>query len=200
MGKKPEKRWLHGKFGLIPAMKADAASRRDLAPGMELWVLGTAKDMVLVAEVNPDSFALPAMFEKAIGWVKLDRLKGEPTAEWLPPDDQLKDEQVWGPLRAGEALLELGTVVDVKGKDISVKRLTDGQIAKFQRAKLRPGKIAVGVQLTGVCVKDKAKVVKIDEIVPPGRSVKFNCEGTEGIKEEVLENLRTKIELLPASK
>jgi hypothetical protein len=30
--------------------------------------------------------------------------------------------------------------------------------------------------------------------------VKFNCEGTEGIKEEVLENLRTKLDLLPASK
>lgn len=200
MGKKPEKRWLHGKFGLIPAMKTDAASRRDLAPGMELWVLGTAKDKALVAEVDPDAFALPALFEKAVGWVKLDRLKGEPTADWLLPDDQLKGEQVWGPLRAGDALLELGTVVDVKGKDISVKRLSDGQVAKFQRAKLRPAKIAVGVQLTGVCVKDKAKVVKIDEIVPPGRSVKFNCEGTEGIKEEVLESLHTKVELLPASK
>ena len=32
------------------------------------------------------------------------------------------------------------------------------------------------------------------------RSVRFNCGGTEGIKEEVLENLRTKIDLLPASK
>lgn len=200
MGKKPEKRYLHGKFALMPAMAIDAASRRDLAPGTELWILGTAKDRALVAEAAPESFALSAVFEKAVGWVKLDRLVNEPTTEWLPPDDQLKDLQVWGPLRSGETLLELGTVVEVKGKDVSVKRMTDGQVSKHPRAKLRPAKIALGVKLTGVCVKDRPKVVTIDEIIPPGRSVKFNCEGTEGIKEEVLENLRTKLELLPASK
>jgi hypothetical protein len=199
MGKKPEKMYLHGKFALVPAAKSDAASRRDLANGTELWVLGVAKDKALVADGDPGSAQLSAMFEKAIGWVKLDRLQKENTAEWLPPDDQLKGEQVWGPLRSGETLLELGTVTDVLGKDISVKRLADGQVSKQPRAKLRPGKIAVGLQLVGVC-KDAAKVVKIMEIVPPGRSVRFHCEGTEGIKEDVLEDLRTKLDLLPASK
>jgi hypothetical protein len=200
MGKKPEKKYLHGKFALMPAMKIDAPSRRDLAPGTELWVLGLAKDRALVADADPGSFGLSAQFEKAIGWVTLNRLEKDPTAEWLPPDDQLKGLQVWGALRSGETLLELGTVTEVTGKDISVKRMTDGQVSKHPRGKLRPGKIAVGVKLTGVCAKDKAKVVAIDEIIPPGRSVKFNCEGTEGIKEEVLENLRTKLEVLPASK
>lgn len=199
MGKKPEKKFLHGKFALMPAMKIDAASKRDLAAGTELWVLGLAKDRALVADSDP-GVGLASQFEKAIGWVKLERLQKDPTAEWLPPDDQLKGEQVWGPLRSGEALLELGTVTEVTGKEVSVKRLTDGQISKHPRAKLRPGKIAAGVKLSGVCAKDKNKVVAIDEIIPPGRSVKFNCEGTEGIKEEVLENLRTKVELLPNSK
>lgn len=201
MQKKPEKKFLHGKFPLIPAAKLDAPSRRDLAGGTELWLLGLAKDKTtaLVADSDPGSNQLVAAFEKAIGWVKLDRLMKEPTAEWLPPDSELKGQQVWGPLRAGETLLELGTVSEVTGKDISVKRLADGQISKQPRAKLRPGKIAVGVKLAGVC-KDKDKVVPIDEIVPPGRSVRINCGGTEGIKEEVLENVRTKLELLPASK
>jgi hypothetical protein len=199
MGKRPEKKYLHGKFALLPAMKSDAASRRDLAGGTELWVLGLSKDRALVADSDP-GLGLAAQFEKAIGWVKVDRLQKDATAEWLPPDDQLKGEQVWGPLRAGEALLELGTVTEVAGKEVSVKRLADGQVSKHPRAKLRPGKIAAGVKLAGVCVKDKNKVVAIDEIIPPGRSVKFNCEGTEGIKEEVLENLRTKLDLLPASK
>lgn len=200
MSRKPDKKYLHGKFALMPAMKIDAPSRRDLAPGAELWVLGLSKDRALVAEADPGTGSLSAQLEKAIGWVKLDRLQKDPTVDWLPPDDQLKGVQVWGPLRSGEALLELGTVTEVAGKDISVKRLTDGQVSKQPRAKLRPAKIATGVKLTGVCVKDKKKVVTIDEIVPPGRSVKFNCEGSEGIKEEVLENLRTKLELLPASK
>lgn len=199
MGKKPEKKYLHGKFALLPAMKIDAPSRRDLAAGTELWVLGLSKDRALVADSDP-GVGLSGQFEKAIGWVKLDRLQKDPTVDWLLPDDQLKGEQVWGPLRTGEALLELGTVTEVTGKEISVKRLADGQVSKHPRAKLRPGKIAVGLKLAGVCTKDKAKVVPIDEIIPPGRSVKFNCEGTEGIKEEVLENLRTKLELLPNSK
>ncbi|MBK8258141.1 MAG: hypothetical protein IPK82_36430 [Polyangiaceae bacterium] len=200
MGKKPEKKYLHGKVALMPAMKIDAASKRDLAPGTELWLLGVSKDRALVADSDPGTYALSPQFERAIGWVRLDRLMKDPTVEWLLPDDQLKGEQVWGPLRTGETLLELGTVTEVTGKEISVKRLTDGQVSKHPRAKLRPGKIALGVKLTGVCTKDKPKVVTIDEIIPPGRSVKFNCEGNEGIKEEVLENLRTKVELLPNSK
>lgn len=199
MGKKPEKKYVHGKFALLPATKIDAASRRDVANGTEVWVLGLSKDRALIADADPGSLLLSAQFEKAIGWIKLDRLQKDPTATWLPPDDQLKGEQVWGPLRAGEALLELGTVTDVLGKDVSVKRMTDGQVTKLARGKLRPGKLAVGQKLAGMC-KEKEKIVAIDEVVPPGRSVRINCEGTEGIKEEVLENLRTKLELLPPSK
>jgi hypothetical protein len=199
MQKRPEKKYLHGKFPVLPAMRADAPSRRDLAGGTEVWIIGISKDKALVADGDPGSLALSAQFEKAIGWVTLDRLMKDPTAEWLPPDAQLKGEQVWGPLRTGETLLELGSVSEVVGKEISVKRLADGQVTKLGRAKLRPAKIAVGLKLAGVC-KDKDKVVPIDEIVPPGRSVRLNCGGTEGIKEEVLENLRTKLELLPASK
>jgi len=199
MGNRPEKKYLHGKMALQPAAKADAPSRRDLAPGTELWVIGVAKDRALVADVDPGTSQLAVVFEKSVGWVKLDRLQKSPTVDWLPPDDQLKGEQVWGPLRSGQTLLELGTVTDVTGKDVSVKRMTDGQITKLARGKLRPGKIAVGLKLVGVC-KEKEKEVPVDEIVPPGRSVRFNCGGTEGIKEEVLESLRTKTELLPASK
>lgn len=199
MGNRPEKKYLHGKYALLPAAKIDAASRRDIAAGTELWIIGVAKDKALVTEVDPGSSQLAAMFEKAIGWVRFDRLEKNATADWLPPDDQIKGEQVWGPLRSGEKLLELGTVTEVTGKDISVKRMTDGQVSKHPRSQLRPGKITVGMKLVGVC-KEKDKEVPVDEIVPPGRSVRFNCGGTEGIKEEVLENLRTKTELLPASK
>ena len=194
-----EPKFVHGKQALLSPIKIDSPSRRDLANGTQVWLLGVSKDKALVADVDPKSTALSVMFDKAIGWVKLDRLQKDNTTDWLLPDDQLKGEQVWGPLRTGETLLELGVMTDVVGKDISVKRLTDGQISKQARAKLRPGKIAVGVKLEGVC-KDKAKQVAIDEVVPPGRSVRFHCQGTEGIKEEVLENLRTKIELLPKSK
>ncbi len=123
----------------------------------------------------------------------------DPTADWLPPNDQLKGEQVWAPLGTDDVLW-LGKVTEVKGKEISVQSLADrNKVAKFSRDKLRAGKLAVGLKLVAQC-KDPKKVVTLDEVIPPGRSVRLNCEGTEGIKEEVLENLRTKVDLLPASK
>lgn len=199
MGKRPEKKYLHGKYAVLPAMKIDAPSKRDLEAGSEVWLLGVSKDKALVADSDPGTFVLSAQFERAIGWVPFDRLMKDPTAEWLPPNDQLKDEQVWAPLGTDD-LLWLGKVTEVKGKEISVQSLADSsKVAKFTRDKLRAGKLAVGLKLVAQC-KDPKKVVTLDEIVPPGRSVRLNCEGTEGIKEEVLENLRTKVDLLPASK
>lgn len=199
MGKKPERKYLHGKIALMPAMKIDAPSKRDLAPGTELWLIGVSKDRALVADVDPNSFVLSAIFERAIGWVRLDRLMKDPTVDWLPPEDQLKGEMVWAPLGTDEVLW-LGKVTEIKGKDISISVVADpNKIVKLPRAKLRAGKLAVGLKLTGMC-KDPKKVVAIEEVIPPGRSVRINCEGTDGIKEEVLENLRTMAEHLPASK
>ncbi|MEZ4299531.1 MAG: hypothetical protein R3B70_31575, partial [Polyangiaceae bacterium] len=67
MARRAEKKFLHGKFALMPAMQIDAKSKRDLSQGMELWVVGTSKDRALVADSEPTAFSLASMFEKSIG-------------------------------------------------------------------------------------------------------------------------------------
>jgi hypothetical protein len=198
--KKAEKRWTHGKVALLPATKSDGASKRDLAPATEVWVIGQSKTLALVAEADPGT-ALAAQLEKAIGWAPVDRLAKSTTADWLPPDDQLKGVRVWGPLRPPEKLLELGTVDEVAAKEIGVKRLADDKVIKVARSALRLGNLAPGTKVTSVC-RGKDEAAKIEELLTAGRAVpavRIKCDGGE-LKEEFLPALRAKPEFLPAAK
>jgi hypothetical protein len=197
--KKNEKRWAHGKLPLAPASKADGESKRDLAAASQVWVIGVTKDKALVAESEPTG-ALAAQLDKAVGWVPLARLALEPTEDWLPPDDQLVGARVWAPLRAPDPLLELGTVAEVKGTEVSVKRIADDKLIDVPKKALKSGRLAKGTKVTGVC-KQKDDVGIVDELLGVGGmrpSVKLKC-GDE-LKEEFLPTLRTKVELLPATK
>jgi len=199
--KKPEKRWTYGKLPVVPGSKADGESKRDLPSGTEVWLIGQTKDKALVAETRPEGTSTAAVFEKAAAWVPLDRLAKESTADWVPPDDQLKGARVWAPLRPPDTLLELGTVSDVSGKEISVKRLADDAVVKVQRSSLRNGRLAPGTKVTAVC-RTKDETAKIEELLTAGRAVpavKIKCDGGEE-KEEFLPALRAKPEFLPASK
>lgn len=199
--KKAEKRWTHGKVMLFPAAAVDGESKRDLPPAMEVWVIAQTKEKALVTDSEPGAGGVPAMFEKVVGWVPLDRLAPESTANWIPPNDQLKGVRVWAPLRAPDPTLELGFVDEVKGKDIHVKRLADDKIIKLQRKQLRAGVLAPGTKVLAFCTaKDQPAVV--EELLTAGRqvpSVRIKCEGGT-VKEEFLPGLRAKPESLPESK
>lgn len=195
--KKPEKRWTHGKVMLFPPSKIDGESKRDLPPATEVWVIAHTKDRSLITAADPGTGPLPTLFDKVVGWVPSDRLAPESTAEWLPPDDQLKGVRVWAPLRPPEMLYELGLVTDVQGKDISVKRVADDKVIKLTRKQLKPGKLAAGQKVLAFCTA-KDQVATVEEMLADGK-VRIKCEGG-ATKEEFLAGIRAKPELLPASK
>jgi hypothetical protein len=194
---KPEKRWTHGKVPIAPATKQDGESKRDLKESAEVWIIGKTKTRALIAETEPTG-SLPQRIEKATGWVALDRLAPEPTENWLPPDDQLKDARVWAPLHAPEPLLELGTVSEVKGDDVAIKRVTDDQLVTVPKKTLRAGRLEKGMKVLQACAK-KEEVGVIEEVTQAFRpSVKVKC--SDGVKEETLAALRTRPDLLPPTK
>lgn len=195
--KRPEKRWAHGRIPVFPATKIDGESRRDVAHGVEIWILGTAKDRALFTDTDPGTGPLTALLEKATGWIPIGNLATEATIDWLVPDDQLKGQRVWGPLRKDEPTLELGVVAEVSPKEITVKRVADDAPIKVTRKQLRSGRLAPGTKVITFCTaKDQpAKIVE----TPLDKTVKIKCDGGQE-KEDVLASLRTKPELLPASK
>ena len=186
---------------LFPPAAVEGESKRDLAPATEVWVIAQTKDKALVTESEPGAGGLPAMFEKVLGWVPVDRLAPESTANWIPPNDQLKGARVWGPLRAPDPMLELGVVADVQGKDIQVKRLADDKIVKLTRKQIRSGVLTPGMKVLAFCTA-KDQQATIEEVLTAGRSVpsvRIKCEGGT-VKEEFLPGLRAKPESLPESK
>lgn len=198
--RRSEKRWTHGKLPLVLATKSDGESKRDLPGNTEVYLLGSTKEKALIAEAPADG-SLAAMLGSAVGWVPLDRLAKESTANWLPPDDQLKDVRVWGPLRSPEPLLELGTVVEIAGKDVTVKRLTDDKTVKVPKKSLRSAPLSAGTKVVAVC-KTKEEQGVIEELLTAGRPVpivKLKCPNADA-REEYLPALRTKPELLPSTK
>jgi hypothetical protein len=198
MLKRPDKRWANGKIAVTPPSNRDAPSRRDVRHGAELWVLGTTKDgRGLLAGADPGVGPITGMFDKVVGWAPLSRLAIEATGDWVVPDDQLKGERVWGPLRKDATLWELGIVADVSGKEISVKRIADDAVVKVTRKQLRNGRLAPGTRVVALC-GTKDQPAKIAAVLPTG-SVKIRCDTGEE-KEDILASLRSKPDLLPPSK
>ncbi len=196
--KKAEVRWAHGSVPVFSPSHADAPTKRDIAHGTAVWILGTTANRALVTTSDPGAATLVQLLDKVTGWVPTDRLAKENTIDWLVPDDQLKGQRVWGPLRPPDALWELGLVTDVSGKDITVQRLADNAPFKLPRQKLRSGRLAPGTKVLTFCVaKDQpAQVV----LVPPtARIAKLKCDGGQE-KDEDLATLRSKPELLPATR
>ncbi|AKT40496.1 uncharacterized protein CMC5_046510 [Chondromyces crocatus] len=196
--KKSEKRWAHGTVAVAPAESAEGASRRDLKTGTPVWVIGQTKDLALITEQDPGAAGFNAALELALGWVPVGRLAAEDTAEWLPPNDQLKGAQVWGPLREKEPLLELGTVTEVKGNEVTVTRLADDVEVKTTRDKLRKGQLVKGMKVLTLCDQEN-QAATIFEHVQGMRVARVQCDG--GLqKEQPLSSLRSRADLLPVSK
>ncbi|EYF02475.1 hypothetical protein [Chondromyces apiculatus] len=196
--KKAEKRWMHGLVPLAPAGSAEGASRRDLKQGTAVWVLGQTKDVALITEADPGGAAFNAALDLAAGWVPVRTLAKEDTAEWLPPNDQLKGLQVWGPLREKQAFLELGTVTEVKGEEVTVTRLADDVAVKTTRDKLRKGQLVKGMKVLTLCDQENQPAT-IFEHIQGMRVARVQCDS--GLqKEQPLSSLRSRPDLLPASK
>ncbi len=195
---KPEVRWTHGKVAVFPASRVDAPSKRDIPHGTQLWILGATRDRALVTTADPAGATLVQLLDKVVGWVATDRLAKEATADWLLPDDQLKGQRVWGPLRPPDGMWELGVVTHVNGKEISVQRLADSAPFKLPRQKLRSGRLAPGTKVLTFCVA-KDQPAQVVEVPATARVAKLKCDSGQE-KEEDLASLRSKPELLPATR
>ncbi|WP_437627581.1 hypothetical protein [Sorangium sp. So ce1151] len=196
--KKPEKRWSHGAVALAPAADIEGEAKQSLAPSTPVWIIGQAKQRALVTAVDPGSAVIATALDLAVGWAPLPRLAPEPTADWLPPNDQLKGERVWGPLREKQPTLELGVVSDVRGADIIVQRLADDAEVTVSRKQLRSGRLAPGTRVLALC-KSENEPATIVDVPPAGRVARIQCEGGAQ-KEEPLASLRSRPDLLPGSR
>jgi hypothetical protein len=196
---KPELRFTHGKVAVYPPSKIDGASRRDVPHGTKVWIIGATGDRALLTLVDPAGATLVQMLDNVVGWAATDRLAKEDTASWLPPDDQLAGERVWGPLRPPDTTsYELGLVTAVNGHDITVQRLADGAPFKMTRAKLRSGRLAPGTRVLTFCTA-QGQPAQILEVPPTGKVAKLKCDGGQE-KEEDLASLRSRADLLPPTK
>ncbi|WP_437738055.1 hypothetical protein [Sorangium sp. So ce1335] len=197
--KRPEKRWTHGAVALAPASSIDGEAKRRLAPSTPVWVLGQAQQRALVAAVDPGTGVLATALEAAIGWAPLPRLAAQPTVDWLPPNDQLEGERVWGPLREKQPTLELGVVSAVRGDDIVVRRLADDVEVTLKRRQLRSGRLPPGTRVLALCKSENEPATIVDAVPPTGRVARIQCAGGEQ-KDEPLASLRSRPDLLPASR
>ena len=195
---RPEARYAHGKVQVSPPNHADGPSKRDIPHGSQVWILGAGKNKALVTTIDPAGARLVDILDKVAGWAPTERLTRDKTLDWLVPDDQLKGERVWGPLRQGAPLWELGVVMDVQGREMTVQRLADGQNFKLPRTKLRSGRLSPGTRVLTFCVA-KEQPAQVVEVPPTARTAKLKCDGGQE-KEEDLASLRSKPELLPTTR
>jgi hypothetical protein len=195
---KPEIRFTHGAVQVSPAWASDSASKQEIPHGTKVWILGAAKDKALVITVDPGTTPMVQLLDKVAGWASASHLVKDDTRDWLVPDDQLKGQRVWGPLRPPDPLWELGVVVDVNGRDITVQRLADGVNQKLTRQKLRSGRLSPGTKVITFCVA-QGQPAQVVEVPPSARTAKLKCDGGQE-KEEDLSSLRSKPELLPPTR
>jgi hypothetical protein len=144
---------------------------RTLKTATKLWALFGAGDFVLVGRKEPKKGQhLVHSVHAAEGWVRAKRLRNEDTAQWLPPNDSIVGTRVWAPLRKGQKLLELGTVVEVKGRVFQVKRMADRVMVALPRSRAHFGITAAGTKALGYCSGSLTKLVPVEilKVKEPG--------------------------------
>ncbi len=196
--KAPEARFAHGTVAVQPASKIDGESKRDLSPAQSVWLVAQNKTHGLVALEAPKG-DLAASLEKAIGWVRLERLAKVSTVDWLPPDDQLKGALVWGPFREGDVVNELGTVDLVKGDKFLVKRLYDDKVVPASRKSLRVGRLAPGMKVLTICATQDQPATVV-EVLVGGRGAKLKCDAGDTEIDQPLSSIRARSDMLPTPK
>ena len=195
---RPEARYAHGKIQVFPANQSSSPSKSEIPHGTKIWVLGVGRGLALVTTTDPSGSRLVDLLDKVAGWAPTKHLVKDNPIDWLLPEDQIKGQRVWGPLRAGHPLWELGVVMSIQGRDLTVQRLADGQNFKMPRSKLRSGRLSPGTRVLTFCVA-KEQPAQVVEVPPSGRTAKLKCDGGQE-KEEDLASLRSKPEILPVTK
>lgn len=121
---------------------------------MVLWLVATGKGFGLVAKEKPTAGGeLEVLRQEAWGWVSSPRVLERDTREVLPPDAAIVGKPVWGALRQGQKLWELGRVVSLKGSRVQIQRASDHRMVERGRSSLVYGKTKVGMRVMADCGK-----------------------------------------------
>jgi hypothetical protein len=201
---RPSAAWAWGEVTLgSPTNPAEAADDK-LTHAQKLWVIGKSGTRLLVASSDPGAVEGAAALDKATGWAEAKSIKNTDTELWLPPTDQLKNVQVWAPLRAPAKEYHLGTVKSVDGKNATVIRLADKSEVTVPLASLRVGKLTQGLKVLAFCVDSvHTETAKVESVVTSDANmpkVKIVCEKGDISRVEVAGALVTKADWLPPKK
>ena len=171
----PKESWAYGDVKLKPKLNGrpqKAKPIKTIEHATKIWRLAESSGWVLIARKDPGGASgIEAITAKASGWIKKSGSKTEDTAEMLPPGDSIIGTRVWGPLRKGEKEWEIGKVINIRGKDVAVKRFADGGIETVARSKIRFGTIKKGTKILSRCSHPlHFETAVIDKVVFPRRA------------------------------
>lgn len=205
---KPRMQFTFGATPLLPATSAASETPVESLPNAtKLWVLATGKGKSLVAREDPG--AVRTWGERLAagkGWIDASVMQNDDTSLWLPMGKALEGVRVWLPTGRDDKLYLLGAVETVSGKDVTVKKISDGQSSTLKRDDLRTGNMQRGLKVLAFC-GDNLSQARFEEFVSmaSGTSVaRVTCLTADGkddkLRDVVLGSLRTKPEWLPARK
>jgi hypothetical protein len=205
---KSKMQFTFGATPLQPATSVQSATPVEALPNAtKLWVLATGKGKSLVAREDPgDVRTWGERLGAAKGWIDASVLQNDDTSLWLPMGKALEGGRVWLPTGRDDKLYLLGGVESVSGKDVTVKKISDGQTSTLKREDLRTGNMQRGLKVLAFC-GDSLSQARFEEFVSmtSGASVaRVTCLTADGkddkLHDVVLGSLRTKPEWLPARK
>lgn len=200
----PKKRYAWGAIAVHPRGEAEGSETGKVKHAEEVWVVGTAKSHVLVAEKDPEGAKGADLARAVSGWIDPDRLKTADTDDWLPPVDQLAGVEVWGPLRKPKPEYHFGRVEKVDGDQATVTVLADSTDVTVPVSSLRLGRFPKGLKVMAFCIDqlhpEPAKVEKVVTRSGGIPKVKVICEKGEKERVEVATSLTTTARWLPARK
>ena len=145
----------------------------------------------------------------AAGWVAAASLRGEDTSELLPPGDAIVGTRVWGPLREGQQLWELGMVTKADGDKVTVERYSDRGSIELERGTIRFGSLAAGTKVLTFCsgavipqpaIIEEVGFPKSGDPIATVTCLDASGSRTSEKKRELLGTLRGKPDWLPARK
>jgi hypothetical protein len=203
---KPKVMFSFGTAAVLPLDAPRGQAADNVPNATKFWVLASGGGLALVAREDPgEAKTWSDKLIAAKGWVEESALQAEDTSSWLPVGKALESMRVWLPTDKGDGLYLLGIVQTVSGKDVTVKRLADGQAATVKRDVLRTGNLRAGLKVLAFCSGPLApSPARFEEVVPTmaGNPIaRVTCLKADGkddqSRNEVIGSLRSKAEWLP---
>jgi hypothetical protein len=200
------KSWTYGHVELKPLLDPTNGKKiKTIRHGTKVWRLAESSGWILIAKKDPGAIEdVAGRVKKAIGWVKAAGNKTVSTRQMLPPGDSLIGTRVWGSLRKGESDWELGKVIQIKGSNVAVERISDRSIVTVARSAIRFGTVSKGTKVLARCDHPlKLEEAVIEKVTFPkvGDPVAtISCGKNSKTRKEQLGALRSKSSWLPARK